>query len=601
MLATLFRFRRFLGKYWLSLTVGAVLTLASAAFALAQPWPLKVIVDSVLQNKPAKVPGAHFLLGRSRTTLLNFSILAYILILLVGALFDYISELLMESSGERMVADVRGTLFARLQRLSLRFHSSQRTGDLITRVMSDIDRVQDMLVQLFAVLLPNVVLLVGMMIIMFLIDVPLTLAALAVTPILFVVASRYTRRIKRATRRARKKEGMLAARAGEVLGAIRVVQAFSREDLEDERFSNDSSQTLAANLEAIRLQAQFSPLVDILAGLGVAVVLYIGTRQVLAGRMSLGLLVVFLSYTGSMFRPMRQLSKLSYVTSRGVAGAERVSEILEAEIDVRDLPGARPAPYFAGRVAFEEVEFAYEEEPVLRDISFVVEPGEVIALVGPTGAGKSTLVSLIPRFFDPQRGRVLIDGMDVHSLKLRTLRGQIALVLQEPILFEGTIFDNIAYGRPYARPEEVFEAARVALVDEFVRRLPDRYVTRVGERGATLSGGERQRVSIARALVRNAPILILDEPTSGLDPGSERSVMEALRRLIRRRTTFVIAHRMSTIRDADRVVVLDRGRIVEEGTHEHLMAMDDGMYRSFLEMQLAAVRNIEPLTPIRPT
>ena len=378
----------------------------------------------------------------------------------------------------------------------------------------------------------------------------------------------------------------MAARTGEVLGAIRVVQAFSREDEEDRRFNEESSETLAANLEAVRLQAQFSPLIDVLAGLGMAIVLFVGVHQVLSGRLSLGLLLVFLSYIGSLYKPMRQLSKLSYVTSRGVASAERVAEVLDSEMDIRDLPGARPAPKLMGHLQFQDVDFAYEQDLVLKGINLVVEPGRVVALVGPTGAGKSTLVSLIPRFFDPRAGRILVDGADVRSLQLHSLRSQIALVLQEPILFEGTIYGNIAYGRPGARSDEVFEAAEAALVHEFVGKLPRQYETRVGERGVTLSGGERQRISIARAILRDAPILILDEPTSALDPASENLMMEALHRLIRGRTTLVIAHRMSTIRRADEVVVLDHGEIIEQGSHDELVQLPRGLYRSFLQLQV---------------
>jgi ATP-binding cassette subfamily B protein len=586
MIWTVLRFRRFLRPYGGLLGTGAFLTLASALLALAQPWPLKVIVDSVLKGQPLSVPGFGFAEGWSQTKLLGGAIVAYAVIVLLGALLDYSGTYLMDSSGVRMVADIREALFSRLQRLSLRFHGQQRTGDLITRVVSDISRLQDMLVQSFSVLLPNLALLVGMTVVMLLIDWVFTLIALAIAPLLFFLTYRYRTRIKSASRRARALEGTLAARTGEVLGAIRLVQAFTREEFEDERFSRHSSRTAAANLETTRLQAQFSPLVDVIAGLGTAIVLFVGTHRVLSGHLSLGLLLVFLSYLGSMYKPMRQLSKLASVTSRGVASAERVSEILEADPDVQDSPQAVPAPSLEGAVTFEAVEFAYGEQPVLRGIDVEVAPREVVAVVGPTGAGKSTLVSLIPRFFDPQRGVVAIDGTDVRTLLLSSLRAQIAVVPQEPILFEGTIFENIAYGRPDADEKDVLRAAEAALVDTFASRLPEGYETLVGERGATLSGGERQRVSIARALVRDAPILILDEPTSALDPASERLLMEALENLIARRTTFVIAHRMSTVASASQVLVLDRGRIAERGTHLELMGISGGLYRSFLELQL---------------
>jgi ATP-binding cassette subfamily B protein len=584
MYAMLRRFGVFLVPYRRQLAGGAFFTLASSALVLAQPWPLKVIVDNVLREQPLDLP----LFGElSQTALLNVAVVALIAIVLLNSLFTYLGSYLMDSSGIRMVADLREALFSRLQRHSLRFHAGQRTGDLISRVMSDITRIQDMLIQSFSVLVPNVTLLVGMMIVMFWVDWAFTLLALAVGPPLFLVVLRFKGRIKGASRRARTLEGRLAAHTGETLGAVRVVQAFTREDFEDERFSRQSSSTLEANLEARRLQARFTPLIDVLAGVGTAVVLFVGAHRVLSGAMSLGLLLVFLSYVSSLYKPMRQLSKLTYVTARAVASAERVAEILDAEPDVRDRPSAKPAPRLRGRVQLEEVDFAYVDgQPVLHDVSLDVAPGQVVALVGPTGAGKSTIVSLLPRFFDPQRGRVLLDGHDVRSLKLATMRAQIAIVPQEPLLFEGTILENIAYGRPNAGAQEVLDAARAALVDDFASRLPDGYDTSLGERGASLSGGERQRISIARALVRDAPILILDEPTSALDPVAERLLMDALGNLIVGRTTFVIAHRMSTVARADQVIVVERGRIVERGTHAELMRVDGGLYRSYLELQL---------------
>ena len=587
MIATLFRFRRFVAQYRLRLASGATLTLASSLLALAQPWPLKIIVDNVLRGKHANIPGLHVITGWSKTQLLWAVIVAYLVIVGLGALFDYLGTYLMDSSGVRIVAEIREALFARLQRLSLRFHGRQRTGDLITRVMSDISRVQDMLIQWFSVLIPNVAFLVGMMVIMFWIDWIFTLLALSVGPPLFVLIYRYKRRIKGASQRARTLEGLLAARANEVLGAVRIVQAFTREDYEDRRFSSQSSHTVVANLEATRLQAEFSPLVDVIAGIGTAAVLYFGTRRVLSGQLSLGLLLVFLSYLNSLYRPMRQLSKLAYVTGRGLASAERVSEILNAESDVHDDPHAPAAPRLRGRVQFKGVDFAYTDgQSVLHNVELDANPGEMLALVGPTGAGKSTLVSLIPRFFDPQRGRVVIDGIDIRRFRLASLRANIAIVHQEPMLFEGTILENIAYGRPEATKAELLQAAKCALVDEFVNRLPDGYNTFVGERGATLSGGERQRVSIARALVRQAPILILDEPTSSLDPASEQLLMQALKNLIDGRTTFVIAHRMSTIAKADQIIVLDHGHVIEQGTQHQLLQRPNSLYRTYLELQL---------------
>ena len=586
MLTSVLRFRPFLRRYRLRLAAGCFFMLAGAVSALGQPWPLKVIIDSVIHHHAVRILGLGFLNGAGPQTILDIAIAGYVLIFVVGAIGDYLGTLMLGSAGQRIATDIREALFARLQRLSLRYHATQRGGDLIVRAMSDVGRVQDSLVQGFTVVVPNVAFLVGVALVMVLVDWSFSLLVLVVVPLMFVVSYRYTHRIRRAVRRARSKEGNLAAHAGEVLGAIRVVQGFTREDFEDERFSDESSQTLAANLEAVRLRARFGPLLDIIAGLGTAAVLYVGTLRVISGQLSLGLLVVYLSYLAALFRPIRQLSKTAYVSSLGEVSGERISEVLQAEVDVDDLPGARPFPRLRGQVTFEGVDFAYTDDPVLHDINLTANPGEIVALVGPTGAGKSTLVSLIPRFFDPQRGRVLIDDVDVRAMTLHSLRSQIALVLQEPLLFDGTIFDNIAYGRPEATEAEVLSAAEAALVDDFAQRLPDGYRTSLGERGVALSGGERQRISIARALVRNARILILDEPTSALDPASERKLLQALTNLVAGRTTFVIAHRMSTISGADQVLVLDRGRIVERGSHERLMQIPLGLYRSFLDLQL---------------
>ena len=372
MLATLRRFGGFLVPYRGRLAGGAFFTLASSALVLAQPWPLKVIVDNVLREQPLDLPLVGDL---SQTALLNAAVAALLAIVLLNALFTYLGSFLMDSSGIRMVADLRETLFARLQRQSLRFHAGQRTGDLISRVMSDITRIQDMLIQSFSVLVPNVTVLIGMMIVMFWIDWAFTLVALAVGPPLFGVVLWFKGRIKTASRRARALEGELAAQTGETLGAIRVVQAFTREDFEDERFSRQATSTLDANLEARRLQARFTPLIDVLAGVGTAVVLLFGAHQVLGGELSLGLLLVFLSYVGSLYKPMRQLSKLTYVTARATASAERVSELLDAVPDVRDEPGAVPAPRLRGRVQVEDAQFAYiEGQPVLHDVSIDVAP-----------------------------------------------------------------------------------------------------------------------------------------------------------------------------------------------------------------------------------
>jgi ATP-binding cassette, subfamily B, bacterial len=437
-----------------------------------------------------------------------------------------------------------------------------------------------MLIEMLSVVLPNVILIVGMVTVMFIVDAQFALVALGTMPVLAVTVWTYTRRIKRASKTARRKESELASVANETLSSMRVVQAYTREGRHYDRFHAYTNERLRAGLEAIRLQAKLSPTVDVITACGTAVILWFGVRKVLAGEMSLGLLLVFLAYLSQLYRPIRNLSKVSLVISRGMASAERVYELLSVDARVVDLPDAIPSPRLQGAVSLRSVTFGYEPgQPVLSDVTIEAEPGETIALAGPTGAGKSTIVSLIPRFYDPWEGEVLVDGRDARTYTLASLRSQVALVLQDSILFYGSIFDNIAYGAENPTADQVLAAAETARVDEFVRNLPEGYDTVVSERGTTLSGGQRQRIAIARAIVRDAPIVILDEPTSGLDAVSERYVLAGLKALTEGRTVFVVAHRLSTLRGADRVYVVEHGRIIQTGTHAKL-TQRPGLYRN---------------------
>jgi ATP-binding cassette, subfamily B, bacterial len=576
------RFRTALRPYRFPLLIGTLLVLLVAAANVAAPWPLKVIVDNVLKNKPVDSgPGEilSLLAGPDPERLLAVAIVALLVIVAVSALAEYLSTFVLDGIGERLIADLREAIFAHLQRQSLAFHDRQRVGDLTTRITSDVNYVQAMLIATLSVLLPNVILITGMVTVMFVVDAQFALVALATVPFLAVLVWTYTRRIKRASKMARKKESELASVASETLSSMRVVQAYTREGRHYERFHTHTHERLRAGLDAIRMQAKLSPSVDVITACGTAVILWFGVRKVLAGEMSLGLLLVFLAYLSQLYRPIRNLSKLSLVISRGLASTERVYELLSVDAQVADRPDAAPAPRLRGAVSLQAVTFGYElEQPVLHDVSIEAEPGETIALAGPTGAGKSTIVSLIPRFYDPWDGEVVIDGEDARTYTLASLRSQVALVLQDSILFYGSIFDNIAYGAENPTTDQVLEAAEVARVDEFVRNLPDGYDTVVSERGTTLSGGQRQRIAIARAIVRDAPIVILDEPTSGLDAVSERYVLAGLKALTEGRTVFVVAHRLSTLRSADRVYVVEQGRITQTGTHAKL-TQDKGLYR----------------------
>ncbi len=564
-----------LRRYRRALGVGSVLAVAEVLVSLAQPWPLKVVVDDVLVRG-----GSHY--GSQWYVAVAIGVLLTLVV--ATGLLDYWSTRLLAAAGLHLGNDLRATVFSHLQRLSLRFHGDQQVGDLSARVTGDADRTQDMVVQTLAVLLPNALLVIGMFVVMAMIDPWFTLLAFVASPVLALTIYRSTTELKNASRRARKADGAVAAAATESLSAVHLVQAFSLEHRQAAQFGALAASSMSAGLESARLQARFSPIVDAAGAVSTAIVLWFGAQRVISGRLSLGVLLVFLSYLGSLYKPIKAIAKLSTVTTKGVAAAERVFEVLSTTPQIVERPGAPHLPRATGRVDFVGVRFAYGSSVVLDGIDLAVQPGERLAVVGPTGAGKSTLVSLVPRLADPQAGAVTIDGVDLRSASLASVRAQVSMVLQDSVLLRGTLRDNVAAGRPGASNAEIDRAVRLALVDEFASRLPDGLDTMVGERGATLSGGQRQRVAIARAILRDTPILILDEPTSALDAETEEHIAAAFANLPTDRTTFVIAHRLSTVRSADRIVVLEGGRIVEQGSHGELLALR-GRYRRLADLQ----------------
>ncbi len=585
-----FSISHLLAPHWKALAMGMAAVGAETAAGLLEPWPLKVVLDSVLHAKKAPDWLSRVimnLMGQDKLAVLKFAAVAVIVIAALGAIGTYIEKRTITEVGQRVMHELRRTFYWHIQRLSMAYHDHKQSGDLISTVTTDIDSIQSAITSGILDFLYYALTLLGMMCVMFYLDWRFTLIALSILPALFIVVYTFTRRIKKASRAVRKKEAEIVSTLQEVLSSIRIVKAFAREEYEQDRFEAESTESVDLALKARNIKAKLTPAVDILVAAGTALVLWFGARQVLNGDLTPGVLVVFFLYLGKMYKPMRELSKMSDTYSKAIVGYDRIKEFLAIDVQVKDLPDARLAPAFKGEIEFEHVNFSYlPEHPVLKDINLKIKPGQVAALVGPTGCGKSTLISLIPRFYDPQSGSIKIDGVDVRRFKRRGLRQQMSFVLQETLLFRAPIWQNIAYGKPEATRDEMIHAAQLANADEFIRRLPQGYDTMVGERGVTLSGGQRQRIAIARAIIRNSPILILDEPSTGLDAASEKLVMEGLDRLMKNRTTIMVAHRLTTVQNADVIFVLQDGVIRERGNHRELLAAG-GLYAEFYALQFS--------------
>jgi ATP-binding cassette subfamily B protein/subfamily B ATP-binding cassette protein MsbA len=549
---------------------GLALLVGSTVAALLQPWPLKLVIDSVLGGDP---PPAVLALP-SRTALLGVLVVAMVVLqILVGALAMLGTNLVVRAA-LRMVFRLRCTVFEHLQKLSLAFHDTTRVGDSLYRVAWDTYAVQTLLNNAIVPATTATLTLVGIAVVMALRDWRVTVAALAIAIPLIMLIRRLDRPMTRYSLRVHERESDVSSRVQETLTAIRAVQAFAREPLERERFERQAAASLHANLHLTLLQTGSQMVVSLLMAIGTAAVIWLAGRRALEGALTPGDVVLLAAYLVMLYKPLETLAYTAVAVQGAAAGARRVLALLDIRPDVTDAPDAAPLPgRAAGRLAFEHVTFAYGTgEPALRDVSLDVAPGEVVAIVGASGAGKSTLASLVVRFYDPRAGRITLDGHDLRTLTLRSLRESVALVLQDSIVFGASLRENIAYGRPDATAEDVERAARAANAHAFIAALPEGYDTVVGERGVTLSGGQRQRVSIARAFVKDAPVLILDEPTSALDAENERAILDALTRLMRGRTTLIIAHRLSTVRHADRIVVLQDGAVAEQGTHGALLA-----------------------------
>lgn len=583
---TLLRYATPYRRGWASIL--AVMGL-STALTLAQPWPLQVLVDHVLGTAPVqgavaavvqRVPGAA-----NREGLLALVVLAGLVIFLLNALAEYVLSLQWTRVGRRMVYDLAGDLFAHIQRRSLRAHTQSSVGDQMGRVVVDAWSVHAIVETLLFAPGHALVTTLVMITVMARVDPGLTLLALAVAPFMTAAAWVFGKPIRAAAHARRDVESRLQAHVHQTLTGVSMVQAFTGEEAAQQRFQELSAQAIRTHQRTAFVGSAYGLGSGLVTTLGTALVMWAAAMRVVDGRLTTGTALVFLSYLTTLQWQLSAFAGMYTTLQSAGASVDRVMDVLHGGDVIVERPGAPPLPRVRGEVRIEDARFGYDDaRPVLRGITLTAQPGDAVAIVGATGAGKSTLVGLLPRFFDPTGGRVLIDGHDLRDVSLASVRDQVAVVLQELFLFPTSVAANIALGRPQASRQEIEHAARAANAHEFVMRLPQGYDTVIGERGATLSGGERQRLAIARALLKNAPILILDEPTSALDAETEQAVVEALQRLMRGRTTFIVAHRLSTIRAASTIVVLQQGQIVEQGSHASLMARR-GLYARMHALQ----------------
>lgn len=566
-----FRALKYIKPYWKRGLAAGICTIIAAGGTAYLPFVIKDMVDQVLSEK--------------NTTMLNWIVLSIIVVFVIRGIAYYGQSYLMNYVGQRVIIDIRKAVFEKLQRLSMSFYDKHKTGTIMSYVTNDVSALQSAMVDNVVEMITETVILVASIVMMIYLDWKLFLVTFATFPVVLFFIDSFGKRIRKSGNRIQEAAADITSVLQEVASSPRVIKSFVREGYEVERFDKENMNNFRANMKYAQLSSTLTPTIEFVAAVGVSIILWYGGNSVINGSITAGSLVAFLTYAVNISNPIKRLSRVIGNIQKALAAAQRVFDVLDLPEDIENAPDAKALPPVKGDVRFKDVCFAYNEsEEVLSHVSFEVKPGEMIAFVGPSGAGKSTVASLLPRFYDATNGSITIDGQDIRKVTLDSLREQVGIVPQETVLFNGSVYDNILYGRLDATREEVEAAAKAANAHDFIMQLPNGYETMLGDRGMNISGGQRQRISIARAILKNPQILILDEATSALDTESERVVQEALDRLMVGRTSFVIAHRLSTIKNADKIMVLEKGQLIEQGNHDELMAMD-GLYAHLYKIQ----------------